>query len=353
MTTCDCEPRESMNDAAQHNPAPSWMTWCLRIAGVYNIAWGLLVVAFPAAWFSMVAAEPPIYPALWQCIGMIVGVYGIGYWVAAGDPFRHWPIVLVGLLGKVFGAVGFFSAAAAGGMPWSFGWTVLTNDLIWWVPFSVILLAAWRHHHSRRRGIAAPDASESGRHALDTVRSQRGETLFGLSQRDPVLAVFLRHSGCTFCREALADLQTQKESIEAAGVHIALVHMGNNDRAGRAFEKYGLGHCDRFSDPERKLYRAFGLDRGNVWQLFGPKVWWRGFQAGVLNRHGLGRLVGDGLQMPGVFLIYRGNLLVSFRHTTAADRPDYTALACDLTPADRRGRRNSARAAEPSVLQEA
>jgi hypothetical protein len=58
--------------------------------------------------------------------------------------------------------------------------------------------------------------------------------------------------------------------------------------------------------------------------LFGPKVWWRGFQAGVLNRHGAGRLQGDGFQMPGVFLVFHGQILRSFRHQSAADRPDYT-----------------------------
>ena len=29
---------------------------------------------------------------------MIVGVYGIGYIIAAGNPYKHWPIIFVGLL---------------------------------------------------------------------------------------------------------------------------------------------------------------------------------------------------------------------------------------------------------------
>jgi peroxiredoxin len=263
----------------------------------------------------------------------LIGVYGVGYLLAAGDPLRHWPIVLVGLMGKVLGPIGFAWSASSGNLPWLFGWTILTNDLIWWVPFGLILRAAWQD--SLRRQWPAPDATESGRDALSSVRSQRRETLFDLSQEAPVLAVFLRHSGCTFCREALADLSSRRAEIEAAGVRLALVHMGDNESAGRVFARYGLEDVDRFSDPQRRLYRAFGLMRANFWQLFGPKVWWRGFQAAVLARHGLGKLVGDGFQMPGAFLIYRGNLLVSFRHRTAADRPDYVALACDLTPVNR------------------
>ena len=57
--------------------------------------------------FRAVGIEPPNYPELWQCIGMIVGVYGIGYLAASTDPVRHWPIVLVGFLGKIFGPIGY------------------------------------------------------------------------------------------------------------------------------------------------------------------------------------------------------------------------------------------------------
>jgi hypothetical protein len=74
---------------------------------------------------------------------MIVGVYGVGYTVAAFAPARHWPIVLVGLLGKIFGPMGFVWAASRGELPWIAGWTILTNDLIWWVPFALILRHAY------------------------------------------------------------------------------------------------------------------------------------------------------------------------------------------------------------------
>jgi hypothetical protein len=47
----------------------------------------------------------------------------------------------------------------------------------------------------------------------------------------------------------------------------------------------------------------------------------------VLAGHRIGRVVGDGMQMPGVFLVYRGQIIRSFRHKTIADRPDYVALA--------------------------
>ena len=123
-----------------------WMSWVLRAAAVYNVVFGTLVVLFPLAFFRIAGLAEPNYPEIWQCVGMIVGVYGVGYWIAATDPMRHWPIVLVGFLGKVLGPIGFLQAAAAGRFPWVFGWINVTNDLIWWIPFAIILLRARRAH---------------------------------------------------------------------------------------------------------------------------------------------------------------------------------------------------------------
>ena len=60
---------------------------------------------------------------------MIVGVYGLGYRLAADDPYRHWPIVLVGLLGKILRPIGFLNEVTQGSRPVKLGWTIITNDL--------------------------------------------------------------------------------------------------------------------------------------------------------------------------------------------------------------------------------
>jgi len=122
--------------------------WTLLAAAVYNGAWGAWVVCAPLQPFRLAGMEVPRYPEVWQCVGMIVGVFGIGYAIAAFDPVRHWPIVLVGLLGKVLGPLGFLAAALEGRLPWHAGWTIVTNDLIWWGPFAAILL----HAHRVERG---------------------------------------------------------------------------------------------------------------------------------------------------------------------------------------------------------
>ena len=161
---------------------------------------------------------------------------------------------------------------------------------------------------------------------LASARANTGEDLLAMSRRDPLLLTFLRHSGCTFCREALARLGARRQAIESEGTRVAFVHMGTDEQARPLFERYGLGDAPRVSDPGRSLYRAVGLERGDLLQLLGPRVLARGI-GGLLRGYGVGRMVGDVRQLPGVFLVRDGRLIRAFRHETAADRPDYEDLA--------------------------
>ena len=147
-------PMQSPTDdraARSASVSPAWMRRWLLAAGLYNLAWGAFVVLLPDALFRLVGMEPLAGPGrgIWQCLGMVIGVYGIGYLAASRDPIRHWPIVLVGLLGKIFGPIGFVWTASRGEIPWSFGATILTNDLVWWVPFGIMLREGWK---AERRG---------------------------------------------------------------------------------------------------------------------------------------------------------------------------------------------------------
>jgi hypothetical protein len=120
------------------------MAVTLWAAGIYNILWGALTVLFPLAPFRWAGMAPPNYPQIWQCVGMIVGVYGVAYIIAAYNPLRYWPLVLVGLLGKFLGPIGMAQAIWQGTLPPVAGLTCVTNDLIWWIPFTLILYRCYQ-----------------------------------------------------------------------------------------------------------------------------------------------------------------------------------------------------------------
>jgi peroxiredoxin len=163
--------------------------------------------------------------------------------------------------------------------------------------------------------------------AWETPCTNQPATLGQLTEQRPLLLVFLRHLGCTFCREALADLARHRQEIDGKGVTIGLVHLVEEPVAKPFFEKYGLADLPRFSDPLKALYQAFGLKRVGLLQMLGVKVWLRGFQSAVLEGHGFSGAQGDALQMPGVFLLHRRGVMGGYIHRTAADRPDYCRLA--------------------------
>jgi len=168
-------------------------------------------------------------------------------------------------------------------------------------------------------------SSEILRLALRT-RTNVGLSLEELSRLSPILLVFLRQSGCMFCREALADLARKRREIGANGTRLVLVHMGTEEEGSQFFARYGLQDEARIDDPRRTLYRAFGLPRGTIGMFLSPTLWVRTFQAVVLGRNLVGPLTGDVFQLPGAFLLYYGELVRCFRHQSPSDRPDYLAI---------------------------
>jgi hypothetical protein len=305
---------------------PSWIPRLLNAAAVYNLAWCVFVVLFPTLPFRLAGMEPPNYPALVQCLGMIVGVYGVGYALAARDPVTRWPLVLVGLLGKILGPIGFVYAASIGEFSWRGGWTIVANDLVWWLPFTAILMHAARVHDSRR---AAADGLTLA-DVLRDARTQNGDSLFDLSQSQDLLVVCVRHSGCTYCREALDDLARQRSAIQESGARPVVVHMGSVAQGEEMLRRSGCDGIDHVSDPTRRVYRALDLRFGTLTGLFGGRTVWRAVFGGVVFRFGFGRIIGNALQMPGAFLIRDGRIVKAFRHQSSADRPNYAEIACPL-----------------------
>ena len=62
------------------------------VAGVYNLAWGAYAALDPQ-WLFRVAGMPPLnHPAIFACLGMVVGVYGFLYLEVARAPERGFAI---------------------------------------------------------------------------------------------------------------------------------------------------------------------------------------------------------------------------------------------------------------------
>jgi peroxiredoxin len=162
---------------------------------------------------------------------------------------------------------------------------------------------------------------------LDVMQTNLGRRIGDLSAQNPILLVFLRHFGCTFCREAIDELSKRKQDIEAKGLKIVFVHMAEADIAQSYFVEYHFPDAEHISDPFCIYYKEFGLVKGTMNQLFGLKNWAGVVNTGIIKGYGWGREIGDGFQMPGVFVIANRRIINSYIHKYVSDHPDYVRMA--------------------------
>jgi len=144
----------------------------------------------------------------------------------------------------------------------------------------------------------------------------------------PLLLAFTRHFGCTQCKEMLDELVAGQEQIEKAGLAIAVITQGTPAETAAFAGRYAPGLLC-LSDPERKAYQAYGLERGSLFQTFlNPKVW-----SAVSRSRQKGYQVEpppagqDAMQMSGTFIISRvGCIELPYYYDHIADHPSLDLL---------------------------
>jgi peroxiredoxin len=161
-----------------------------------------------------------------------------------------------------------------------------------------------------------------------SIHTESGASLLDLAQASPVLLVFLRHFGCSFCRQAISDVADLRSELDRRGVRPVFVHLGTPERAKPFFDYYGIGDVERVSDPEATIYQnpVFQLSRIKPWlTLLQPAVW-AGWLKGAIFKHGIGAIKEDGEQMQGIFFLKGAKIVRQFRYRTIADEPNYLKL---------------------------
>jgi hypothetical protein len=114
------------------------------LAAAYNVGFGLWAAIWPLSFFEVFELALPRYPAIWECLGMVVGLYGPVYALAALRLDIAKPLIAIGLAGKVLGPIGWLMTVGNGEWPARTFTLVTFNDLIWWTPFTLFLLEGTR-----------------------------------------------------------------------------------------------------------------------------------------------------------------------------------------------------------------
>lgn len=215
--------------------AEAWASFLLALAALYNLLWGGVVVLAPAWCLGLVGLGADASRPLAQCIGMLVGVYGVAYWIAASDPGRYWPLVLVGLLGKVLGPLGGIWAVARGDLPAAILVVNVMNDLIWWGPFAWIL---WCARAGRFGRSAAPGGEGLYPSLIGPRFADLGPQLQRFhSARSPieVAGTFAVVRGSGALRNWIADREGFPRSVDSIDVRLRVRQEGDREIWSRRF----------------------------------------------------------------------------------------------------------------------
>lgn len=155
-----------------------------------------------------------------------------------------------------------------------------------------------------------------------------------LWRQQPIVLVFVRHSGCTLCLDHAVVMREAYPEIQATGAEVVLVTMDDPMRLC-AFKEHWKLPFICLADPQQEGYRAFQCPRGTWLEVAGPAIWWPAINS--LFRHGAGLVRGDPKQLPGSFIIDREGLLrFTHRSRHSADWASPDQLLMTLRTLDSR-----------------
>lgn len=116
-------------------------------------------------------------------------------------------------------------------------------------------------------------------------------------------------------------MRGDRERFERAGANVVLIGLGSPDQAGEFCARRAIPFAC-VTSPDRSAHRAFGLRRGTVNQVTGPRVWlpWLRNQLGERHQGRFGQ--GDVAQLPGTFVVdVSGIVRYAHRGSRSNDNP--------------------------------
>lgn len=120
-------------------PLSSWMRYLLWFVGGYNILAGIGMMVFYHEGFRMLDLPKPELMLPLQLVGILVGLFGVGYWMVALNPVENRNVLTLGFLSKLLGSILGIGYLIAGQMPLVFLPVLFFADIIYLLPFWLIM----------------------------------------------------------------------------------------------------------------------------------------------------------------------------------------------------------------------
>lgn len=153
--------------------------------------------------------------------------------------------------------------------------------------------------------------------------------LSSLWKQQVLILAFTRHFGCPQCKEMVDHLVTVLPDLKEKNLSLVIVTQGTPEETVVFCEQHAPGVLC-LSDPQRKAYQAYGLERASIWQTFLSFNVWRSNRR-LKREHGwktdLPPRGQDALQMAGTFVIgLDGRIRLPYYYDDIADHPTVDLL---------------------------
>jgi len=286
---------------------PSVPRYILKTGAFINLIWGLFCI------FSPVLIIPNLNDSVFiSFIGLIYCFLSLGLYISSFDIGRHWVIILISGLIELTASAMFLYLTL------SDLYTPIAGGTLFLIHFALFLPLVSVLNESYNENTYEESAPKKFHDLVNIVRTSQNKSLLQLSHERNVLLVFIRHFGCTFCRETVSEVAKIDEAIQGKNFTLVYVHMSDKAHGDEFFSKYYPVPIHHISDPAKKLYHSLNLKRGSLLQVFGPATWIRGLYAGLIKGHGIGEVEGDSLQLGGVFVLSKGQIVFEQKSESAS-----------------------------------
>jgi hypothetical protein len=113
-------------------------------------------------------------------------------------------------------------------------------------------------------------------------------------------------------------LRERYDEFQKAGLPVLAVSMGTPLDLTEFLAEHDLPF-ELLCDPSAEAYRAYGLVRGNAYQVaMAPQVVAAGIKAAA-EGHFISATVGDAMQLPGSFVVVDGRIVYAHRGRLSSD----------------------------------
>jgi peroxiredoxin len=153
--------------------------------------------------------------------------------------------------------------------------------------------------------------------------------LSSLWKNQVLILAFTRHFGCPQCKEMVDQLVIASPDIQSKQLSLAIVTQGTPEEAKVFCEQRAPGILC-LSDPDRRAYQAYGLERANLWQTFLSLDVWRSNRRLKRERGWNTEMPPkgqDAMQMAGTFVIAPDGIIrLPYYYDHIADHPPVDLL---------------------------